>query len=123
TLREIRNQLGIPLSYLESKVPFYQSYESGRQNLTRPIFQKLVDAFEAFLVSKPSRAAAVALVGEWRKLLDGEIRPVAVREIGTRTGSFDVYDLTVPENHTFVANGMVVHNTTMTDSLLSGAGL
>jgi elongation factor 2 len=122
-LREIRNRLGIPSSYLESRAPFYRSYESGRQNLTRPIFQRLVEAFEEFLVSKGSKHPAVVQVREWRKLLDGEIRPVSVRETQTRTGSFDVYDLTVPENHTFVANGMVVHNTTMTDSLLSGAGL
>src|SRR3989449_3509336 len=123
SLREIRNRLAIPYSYLESKVPFYRSYESDRQNLTRPIFRKVVDAFEEFLVSKPSKGSAVTIVGEWRRLLEGEIRPVQVREISARTGSFDVYDLTVPENHTFVANGMVVHNTTMTDSLLSGAGL
>src|SRR5207302_584526 len=51
TLREIRNRLGIPYTYLESRVPFYRSYESDRQNLTRPIFQKIVDAFEEFLVS------------------------------------------------------------------------
>ena len=123
TLREIRNRLGIPCTYLESRVPFYRSYESDRQNLTRPIFQKIVDAFEEFLVSKPSTAPAVKLVREWRQLLEGEIRPVQVTQIAARTGSFDVYDLTVPGNHTFVANGMVVHNTTMTDSLLSGAGL
>ncbi|TMI19961.1 elongation factor EF-2, partial [Candidatus Bathyarchaeota archaeon] len=123
TLLEVRNQLGIPSNYLELKVPFYRSYESGRQNLTRPIFRKILDAFEGFLVSKPSGVAAVTLMHEWHKLLEGEIRPVRVRDIATRTGSFDVYDLTVPENHTFVANGMVVHNTTMTDSLLSGAGL
>src|SRR5207302_11516724 len=123
TLREIRNRLGIPYTYLESRVPFYRSYESDRQNLTRPIFQKIVDAFEEFLVSKPSTAAAVKLVREWRQLLEGEIRPVQVTQIEDRTGSFDVYDLTVPGNHTFVANAMVVHNTTMTDSLRSGAGL
>jgi elongation factor 2 len=48
---------------------------------------------------------------------------VEVKEIESRKGSFDVYDMTVPGNHTFVANGMIVHNTTMTDSLLAGAGL
>src|SRR2546425_4543305 len=96
TLLEVRNQLGIPSNYLELKVPFYRSYESGRQNLTRPIFRKILDAFEGFLVSKPSGVAAVTLMHEWHKLLEGEIRPVRVRDIATRTGSFDVYDLTVP---------------------------
>ena len=33
-----------------------------------------------------------------------------------------VYDFTVPENHTFIAEGMVIHNTAMTDNLLAAAG-
>jgi len=123
TLREIRNKLGVPSAYLEDKVPFYRSYETGRQRITRPIFQRIVGAIEEVLVLRPSTAATVSLVREWRKLLEGDVRPVAVKATEARTGSFDVYDLTVPANHTFVANGMVVHNTTMTDSLLAGAGL
>ncbi len=35
----------------------------------------------------------------------------------------EVYDFTVPENHNFVAEGMIIHNTTFSDSLLAGAGL
>ena len=34
-----------------------------------------------------------------------------------------VYDFTVPDNHNFVAEGMVIHNTTFSDNLLSGAGM
>ncbi len=34
-----------------------------------------------------------------------------------------VYDFTVPENHNFVAEGIVIHNTTMTDNLIAAAGL
>ncbi|MBI2575908.1 elongation factor EF-2 [Candidatus Woesearchaeota archaeon] len=33
-----------------------------------------------------------------------------------------VYDFTIPDNHNFVAEGMVIHNTAMTDNLLAAAG-
>lgn len=34
-----------------------------------------------------------------------------------------VYDFTVPETHNFIAEGMVIHNTALTDNLLAAAGL
>ncbi|MDD9953725.1 MAG: elongation factor EF-2 [Candidatus Woesearchaeota archaeon] len=34
-----------------------------------------------------------------------------------------VYDFTVEDNHNFVAEGMVIHNTTFSDNLLAGAGM
>ena len=121
-LREARTRLGIPSNYLERRVPYYRSYESGRQKLTRPVFQRILNAIEGFPKPNPE-TDSIAPIARWKNLLNGDIRPVRVKEVEARQGSFDVYDLTVPENHTFVANGMIVHNTTMTDSLLSGAGL
>ena len=34
-----------------------------------------------------------------------------------------VYDFTVPKNHNFIAEGMIIHNTTLTDNLIAAAGL
>jgi elongation factor 2 len=34
-----------------------------------------------------------------------------------------VYDFTVEKTHNFVANGMIIHNTTLTDNLVAGAGM
>ena len=34
-----------------------------------------------------------------------------------------VYDFTVEKTHNFVANGFIIHNTTLTDTLLAGAGM
>lgn len=34
-----------------------------------------------------------------------------------------VYDFTIPDNHNFIAEGMVIHNTTFSDNLLAGAGM
>jgi len=33
-----------------------------------------------------------------------------------------VYDFTIPENHNFVAEGVIIHNTAMTDNLLAASG-
>ena len=33
-----------------------------------------------------------------------------------------VYDFTIPDNHNFVAEGMVIHNTALTDNLLAASG-
>ena len=33
-----------------------------------------------------------------------------------------VYDITIPDNHNFIAEGMVIHNTAFTDNLLAAAG-
>ncbi|MBI5797913.1 elongation factor EF-2 [Candidatus Woesearchaeota archaeon] len=33
-----------------------------------------------------------------------------------------VYDLTIPDNHNFIAEGMVIHNTAFTDNLLAASG-
>ena len=123
TLRRVRNELGITSTYMESKIPFYRSYESGRQKITRSVLQDILNILRGFSAETRSDSSAQPELLDWSKLLQAEIRPVEVKEIETREGSFDVYDLTVPGNHTFIANGMVVHNTTMTDSLLAGAGL
>ena len=34
-----------------------------------------------------------------------------------------VYDFTIPETHNFIAEGMIIHNTALTDNLLAAAGL
>ncbi len=34
-----------------------------------------------------------------------------------------VYDFTIPDYHNFIAEGMVIHNTALTDNLIAGAGL
>lgn len=123
TLRRVRNELGITSTYMESRIPFYRSYESGRQKITRSVLQSILNTFRGLSTETGSDPSAHSEVLDWNKLLQAEIRPIEVKEVKTREGSFNVYDLTVPGNHTFIANGMVVHNTTMTDSLLAGAGL
>ncbi len=47
---------------------------------------------------------------------------VTVEEI-TREKHDAVYDFGVTDHHNFIAEGLVIHNTTLTDNLLAGAGM
>ena len=39
-----------------------------------------------------------------------DINPITIKKIEWREGVTDVYDLTVPKNHSFIANGIISHN-------------
>ncbi len=56
-----------------------------------------------------------------KDVLETELSYVEVKQIES---CFDevVYDFTVPETHNFIAEGMFIHNTAMTDNLLAAAG-
>src|SRR5437016_12322428 len=47
---------------------------------------------------------------------------VEVKDIGQSTAEW-VYDFSVPGPQNFVAEGLFVHNTTLSDSLIAGAGM
>jgi len=56
------------------------------------------------------------------KLTTGDLAFIEV--IGIESAEEDVvYDFTILDNHNFVAEGVVVHNTTLSDNLLAGAGM
>jgi elongation factor 2 len=123
-LKESGERLDVSPSYMESRVPFYRNDELRKQSLTRRRgLDKILRAFQEISSLQTTIEDYDATLGEWSKLLQAEVRPVEVTRVNWRNGSFDVYDITVPENHTFVANGIVVHNTTMSDSLLAATGL
>ncbi|PIO08646.1 elongation factor EF-2 [Candidatus Pacearchaeota archaeon CG10_big_fil_rev_8_21_14_0_10_34_12] len=60
-----------------------------------------------------------------KKLSDYSGDELAYIEIKGIESGFEeiVYDFTVPENHNFIAEGMVIHNTAFTDNLLAAAGM
>ncbi len=63
------------------------------------------------------------ILENWKLIANDDIRFVKVTSVESKKGDFEVYDLTVPQTHTFIANGIIVHNTTLTDSLLAASGL
>ncbi len=60
-----------------------------------------------------------------KKLKDYSSDELAYVEVKKIESNFEeiVYDLTIPENHNFVAEGMIIHNTAFTDNLLAAAGM
>ncbi|MBI4399689.1 elongation factor EF-2, partial [Candidatus Micrarchaeota archaeon] len=56
------------------------------------------------------------------QICEEELAFIEVVEITEGTAE-EVYDFTVQDNHNFVAEGMFIHNTTFTDSLVARAGL
>ena len=59
------------------------------------------------------------------KLISENYEELAFIEIKSLEQGYEeiVYDLTIDETHNFVAEGMVIHNTALTDCLLAAAGL
>ncbi|MFB6147928.1 MAG: LAGLIDADG family homing endonuclease, partial [Candidatus Nanohaloarchaea archaeon] len=53
------------------------------------------------------------------KLAEGDVCWLEIESVEKRESEETVYDLTVPENHNFIANGIVVHNTTTAAKLAS----
>jgi translation initiation factor 5B len=45
------------------------------------------------------------------------LRAVEVVGVTTLEGEYDVYDFTVEENHSFIANGLIAHNTSLLDRI------
>src|SRR2546422_4021766 len=80
----------------------------------------------AHLEQKPSPASLLSMVGpdlaEVEPVLNDEVAFVEVRSL-RRTKEEYVYDLSVPGPRNFVAEGLFVHNTTLSDSLIAGAGM
>ncbi len=58
-------------------------------------------------------------------LKDVDIEDLAFIEISKIEESYQdiVYDFTIPETHNFISEGIIIHNTAMTDNLLAAAGL
>ncbi len=56
--------------------------------------------------------------------LENPYEDLAFVEISKLESGYEevVYDFTIPENHNFIAEGMVIHNTAFTDNLLAASG-
>ena len=90
----------------------YYKYENGQYSPTVTTFAQIVGSF------KQKGIEIKAL----EKINTEELAFVEVEEISNEYFK-EVYDFTVADNHNFIANGVVVHNTTMTDSLVAASGL
>jgi len=76
-------------------------------------------------VVSQSGKGLLCLEKEKKILLINLLQEFAFIEIKKLERDFEeiVYDFSVPENKNFVAEGMIIHNTTFSDNLLAGAGM
>ncbi len=63
--------------------------------------------------------------GQTVQLLKNPYSDLAFVDIAEIANSYEeiVYDFTIPDNHNFISEGMVIHNTAFTDNLLAAAGM
>jgi len=60
-----------------------------------------------------------------KKIKDMDLSRLAFIEVKSIEQSYQdvVYDFTIPETHNFISEGIVIHNTALTDNLLAAAGM
>ncbi len=83
---------------------FQLNYYESRRELTRHALQKL------FALAPEHEEKRLAATLE-------NFRAVEVSGVEVREGEFDVYDFTVDETHNFIANDLIVHNTSLLDKI------
>ncbi|MBU2476806.1 elongation factor EF-2 [Candidatus Micrarchaeota archaeon] len=90
----------------------YYKYENQTYAPTAQTFKKIINAFSSAGID------TIAL----EKINTEELSFIEVEEI---SGEYhkEVFDFTVKDNHNFVAQGMIIHNTTMTDNLIAASGI
>ena len=75
---------------------------------------------------RPSATVLLSMIegdlGAVEPILNEEVAFVEVRSIHRKREKF-VYDFSVPGPRNFVAEGVFIHNTTLSDSLIAGAGM
>ena len=109
-------------NFKEEKNP-YENYKIGKVNAFLYYFTKnnyLKKKYdEIFLTEKGNNFLKKSITFEKNtalnfvnNLIDSDICLIKVRDIKTSKSPEYVYDLTVKDNHSFIANGIIVHNTT-----------
>ena len=114
-LREVREDIGAPQSAVFNS---YRNYETNDVGLSKQSLRRVADRFAELDDSDPVDVR----VDRLRSLAKADTSFVGVDSI-ERVERESVYDFGVAEHHNFVAEGLVVHNTTLTDNLLAGAGM
>src|SRR5579885_308552 len=89
-----------------------------------PLGKDILNIWRSLLADESAAISNTAsILTQWKALSQGEVQFRKVKTVHYKSGEFSVYDLTVPETHTYLANGIIVHNTTTSDSLLAACGM
>lgn len=117
-LKDLRTKLD--MSQFSMNVPrsTYQHYERGDRNPSYGAMQRIVSAFEEFILKKYQTPPLIQEVSEellvkyfsLKLLAESHVGWEKVSRIEKHVVDEYVYDLQVEDTHNFIANGFVVHN-------------
>ncbi len=113
-LKEIRNSLDIPQNQM---IPSYSNYENSNVGLSKNSLGNILSRFKE--ESESSRDK----IHKLESLAKTDTSFLTVEKVERADEEEYVYDFTIEDYHNFVAEGIVVHNTTLTDSLVADSGI
>ena len=125
-------KFGIPSQYYNKKSTLYISGKISLNIFTDKINFKLESKKLrlAILLNKAENSRNITFVSSstsnglvYASKLFEETYLCQIAEISRVDSENYVYDFSVEDTHNFVAEGIIVHNTTLTDSLVAGAGM
>lgn len=80
------------------------------------------EKFDLEIVKEIENSQPASAIQQLVKINTEELAFIEVEEISSEFFG-EVYDFTVKDNHNFIAEGIIIHNTTMTDNLIAASGI
>lgn len=113
-LKDIRSVAGISQMDVSGG---YDTYEKNYVGLTKNSARKFLEVFNEHIDGDSYAEYKL------RRLSSQDVSFIEVESVDKKMGEFEVIDFGMESTKNFVANGVVVHNTTLSDNLLKRAGL
>ncbi|MBI5347458.1 MAG: elongation factor EF-2 [Candidatus Aenigmarchaeota archaeon] len=112
-LKKLRMKMGL---YQNDIGKYYSKYERGEIGINHDNLSTIVAKFD-------SADSGLDELEIFKKLCSEDVYFCNISSINICDKEEFVYDFSVEKTHNFVAEGMIIHNTTLTDNLLAGAGM
>lgn len=113
-LQDIRSTAGLSQMDISKG---YDTYENNYVGLTKYAARKFLSVFDQCLDSEPYSMYKL------QRLSSEDVSFVEVKSVSRESNKSEVIDFGIESTKNFIANGIVVHNTTLSDNLLKRAGL
>jgi chromosome segregation protein len=113
-VREAVRASGVAVKRIRAVFPTLAAYVEERCEATRPGLERVLDAIERF--GQPSETAG-RVCDRLRLLARSDVYWDEIVSVEQQPAPAWVYDLAIDGHHNFIANGMVVHNSNIVDSI------
>ncbi|MFH1439521.1 MAG: LAGLIDADG family homing endonuclease [Candidatus Woesearchaeota archaeon] len=111
-LQKLRESAGYSINQIQRHVSSYGLYENNKR-ISKTQLQKVVSFYE-----KKRKGNNLHILSSLKNLADSDLSWIKVNKADKiENNSKFVYDLTVEDNHNFIADGIIVHNTTTAGKL------